>query len=360
MEASATTILARGFQLLSTWQLKAALTAFDDAQELGADADECAGGRWRTFMLLGDMEAAWREADAIRSRGNPDPHRVWDGSSLDGKRVIVRCLHGFGDTIQMIRFVPQLMSMASFVILEVQPRLIPLLSHLPFLKRERLQVSTWGEHAEFHTPPWDIQIEIMEVPYALRVTRAELPANACYLQVAKSEIARVQEEMGPELVPRVGLVWTAGKWNPDRAIPFQQLRPLLRSPAEFWSLVDPEDYAELGPSAAAFPIRDAGRLGAGISGLTATIAALDLLITTDTLAAHLAGAMGVPVWVLLPYCADWRWMQEDEPPWYPSMLLFRQPKLGDWLDVVSRVDAKLQPFLLGESSHGKVFPRGIK
>ncbi len=355
MQAFAMSSLARGFELLSTSHFEAALTAFNTAQDLGADADECSGGRWRSFMLLGEMEAAWKETDAIRSRGNPDPHRFWDGSSLEGKRLIVRCLHGYGDTIQMIRFIPKLLSVARCVILEVQPRLVPLLRSLPFLKRESLEIITWGDDAPATPPRWDIQIEIMEVPYVLRTTRAELPVNTRYLEVSESEITKTFEEMGQSLLPRVGLVWTAGEWNPDRAMPFQQMRRLLRAPVEFWSLVDSGDYAKVLASDATCPMRDSSGLGEGIAGLRTVISALSLVITTDTLAAHLAGAMGVPVWVLLPYSADWRWMRGDRSPWYPSMELFRQERPGNWEEVIGGVETALRTELLkGLSPWGSV------
>ena len=342
MQASAPATLAEGLELLSAWQLEAALATFTAAEEQGADADECAGGRWRTFMLLGDMEAAWKETDAIRSRGNPDPHRFWDGSSLRGKRLIVRCLHGFGDTIQMVRFIPQLLSLARCVVLEVQPRLLPLLSDMPFLKREGLELITWGEHAPLAPPQWDIQIEIMEVPYALRTTRAELPANTRYLKASQDEITQVREDMGRSSTPRVGIVWTAGEWNPERAIPFQQIRPLLKDSADFWSLANSDAYASALASESTCSLKDCNALSEGISGLTAVISTLSLVVTTDTLAAHIAGALGVPVWVLLPYAADWRWMRGETSPWYPSMKLFRQREPGNWPELIGRVDTALQ------------------
>ena len=350
MDASALATLAEGYELLSTGQLDAALRAFTEAEEFGADADECAGGRWRASMLLGDMEAAWRETDAIRARGIPDLHRFWNGSSPDGQRIIVRCLHGFGDTIQMIRFVPQLLSMTTCVILEVQPRLVPLLNSISFLRRDGLEIITWGENAPSVPPPWDLQIEIMELPYVLRTTQAELPGNTCYLDISADEIIRISEAMGQSQRSRIGLVWTAGKWNPERAIPFEQLRPLLHAPFEFWSLVDSEDFTGARASETMYPLRDSNTLSEGISGLTAVISRLDLVITSDTLAAHIAGALGVPVWVLLPYSADWRWMRGETSPWYPSMKLFRQRESGNWPEVIGRIDTALQTSSLRDIS----------
>ena len=342
----AATLLARAFASLSARHLEIALALFYAAQESGADADECSGGRWLAFMLLGDMESAWKETDAIRARGRPDPHQFWNGSPIFGKRLIIRCLHGYGDTIQMLRFVPRLLTQSSKVILEVQPRLLALLQTLPFLNRDRLQIVTWGESVALDATNWDLQVEIMEIPHLLRTTYCELPIATAYLQNSASEIGTLLEQPPPSVLQRVGLVWTAGGWNPDRAIPWEQISPLLRLPAEFWSLVDAQDYAKLFASEAGSRVLDASRYGEGILGLSKAISTLSLVITTDTLAAHLAGALGVCTWVLTPYAADWRWMMDDKSPWYPSMLLFRQTSPGDWRGVIKRVGMALEEELL--------------
>ena len=345
-ELSAASSLAMAFELLSDRRCELALVHFYVAQSLGADADECSGGRWHAFMLLGDMESAWKETDAIRARGRPDPHQFWDGTPILGKRLIIRCLHGYGDTIQMLRFVPRLLTITSKVILEVQPRLVPLLRTVPFPDRERLQIVTWGDGRPKDEPSWDIQIEIMEVPYLLRTGYWEMPVAVDYLQAPTDERALMSDQLRPNVPPRIGLVWTAGEWNPDRAIPHEQFFSLLGLPAEFWSLVDAQEYARTSPSKFRRNIPDASRYSEGILGLATAISTLSLLITTDTLAAHLAGALGVCAWVLVPYAADWRWMTGNKSPWYPSVLLFRQTAPGDWRGVIERVETALRERLL--------------
>ncbi len=101
-------LVPRGEELLSARRLSEALDLFRRAESCGPPADRCAAGRWMVYMLLGDFELAWRESEAIRRRGDPDPHRFWEGESLRGRRVILRCLHGFGDTVQFLRYVPRL------------------------------------------------------------------------------------------------------------------------------------------------------------------------------------------------------------------------------------------------------------
>jgi ADP-heptose:LPS heptosyltransferase len=147
--------------------------------------------------------------------------------------------------------------------------------------------------------------------------------------------------MGASCGPRVGLVWACGAWNPQRSIPFPLLKSLLALEGiEFWNLQG--DAAAL--DAHGLPIRDAAAVcGEGLLPLAATIADLDLVITPDTLAAHLAGALGKPAWVMLQYAADWRWMLDrEDTPWYPTLRLFRQASQGDWPSVVDAVRNALQ------------------
>ena len=287
-------------------------------------------------MLDGDFEAAWRESDAIRLRGAPDPHRFWNGESIERKRLIVRCLHGLGDAVQMLRYAPLLNAVAESAVFEVPPSLLPIAKHFKGIS----QVVTWGEQAPQQPVPWDVAVEVMELPYLFRSTFAELPISCNYFVPPEKLVAHVDGCMGRRKAPRVGVVWAAGEWNRERSLPERLLRDLLALPGlEFWSLQGGEAAA----SAAVYGLRDAGVLcGAGLLPLAATIANLDLVLTVDTLAAHLAGAMGARVWLLLQHAADWRWMARgQDTPWYPSMRLFRQPASGDWEGVVRAVSAAL-------------------
>lgn len=336
-------VFANALKLLESRDLASAQTAFAEAERLGADPDECSAGRWETCMLRGDMGGAWVETDAIRTRGRPDPHRFWDGSDVRGKRVMVRSLHGFGDTIQMLRYFPALLAKAKRVIFEVPPSLLSLVTCLPLALDAKFDVITWGEQAPELAPLWDIQIEITELPYLFRTQVGDLPIFNEYLQVPQTEVTRVAERMGSTEQRRVGVVWTAGDWNPERAVDPQLLRSIMTVEAEFWSLVHGTHTREAEEAGIWHRMHDAERNGQGIVPMAATIANLDLVITTDTMAAHLAGAIGRPVWVLLHYAADWRWMWgRTTSPWYPSMRLFRQPSPGDWQTVVAEIEAALR------------------
>ena len=287
-------------------------------------------------MLGGEFAAAWRESDLIRMRNTPDPHRFWNGESIKGKRVIVRGLHGLGDSVQMLRYAPALNALAASVVFELPGHMLALARCFNGVNR----AITWGEDSPSEPVQWDIQIEVMELPYVFRTTLTELPIQTGYLELLPEIIEQSAQDMGPKTKPRVGLVWAAGAWNPERAVPINALRPLMaRQGIEFWSI----QGGDAARDARVLGIRDAAEsCGAGLLPLAAAIEQMDLVITVDTLAAHLAGALGKQVWVMLQYAADWRWMTaREDSPWYPTMRLFRQRTPGDWGSVVSAISDSL-------------------
>ncbi|MGI4828022.1 MAG: glycosyltransferase family 9 protein [Janthinobacterium lividum] len=330
-------LIQRAEAAIANEELAEAVRLADAAEHAGAEPDRCAGNRWMAHMLGGDFHAAWRESDAIRGRGAPDPHRFWTGEELRGKRVILRSLHGFGDAVQMFRFLPRLQALASHLIVEVPPRLMELAPYFDGMG----EVITWGDHAPTEPPAWDVQIEVMELPYLLGVSTADLEPTQGYLHLPASLKAEVEAVMGPKQRPRVGVVWTAGIWNPSRSISAAVVQELSHvQDVEFWDL---EHRQELGTETSAFEgWRDASACGDGILRLAAVIQAMDLMITVDTLAAHLAGALGIPCFLLLQNRADWRWMaRRTDSPWYPSLRLYRQSAPGDWIGLVAQVTADI-------------------
>jgi hypothetical protein len=284
-------------------------------------------------MRRGEFEAAWAISDAVlrRRAGVPCWHLprhlqyVWDGTPLAGQRVLVRCYHGLGDTIQFIRYMPRLKALAAAVYVWAQPALLPLL--------HTMQGS--GQVLALHdgTPDvaYDVDVEVMELPHVFRTTLATIPAEIPYLHVEPAPLLR-QGQLA------VGLAWRAGEWDARRSIPFVLLKPLWDVPGIKWYIL------QRGPGltewCAGFGILP------GASNLCEEahfIRALDLVISVDTMPAHLAGALGVPVWTLLPVQADWRWMEDrDDSPWYPTMRLFRQGQDGAWEPVITHVAAALK------------------
>jgi len=274
-------------------------------------------------MRSGDWTSAWAVSDAVLQQraGAPDWHKprhlqaVWDGTALAGRRVLVRCYHGLGDTIQFIRFVPRLRAIATEVTVWAPPALLPLLGTMPGIGR-LLPLHDGTPDVEF-----DVDIEVMELAHLFRPTPATLPAQVPYLFPAK---AAQRREPGLN----VGLVWQAGSWDNSRSIPVALLRPLSAVPGVTLHIMQRHAaYPGFGLASGADDILEAARI----------MTAFDLLISVDSMPAHLAGALGLPVWTLLARHADWRWMEgREDTPWYPTMRLLRQPYPGDWRAVVAR------------------------
>ncbi|HEU4629268.1 MAG TPA: hypothetical protein VFS08_05960, partial [Gemmatimonadaceae bacterium] len=296
--------------------------------------DDPARDPWTHHMLRGDFEAAWVVSDRVlRERaGAPTWHlprhlqSLWDGSPLTGRRVLVRCYHGLGDTIQFVRFLPRLRAQAAEVTLWAQPALLPLLRTARGV--DRLLPLHDGTPQVDH----DADVEIMELAHVFRVTPRGIPRRVPYLHAPPAPLVRDDGL-------HVGVVWQSGGWNAERrTIPCRLLAPLAAIP-------DVTLHAlQRGP-----PLDDWPAAFGPVSGSDDVLAAagvmraLDLVLTVDSFPAHLAGALGVPVWTLLHAECDWRWMATGRrSPWYPTMRLFRQPTPGAWEPVIAAVAAALR------------------
>jgi hypothetical protein len=333
--------LDRADALLRQRRVRKALEYFHLAEQQGFDRNRCASGRWTACMLAGQFAAAWKESDAIRHREAPDLCSFCQDTIPRGKRLIVRCLHGLGDAVQFLRYASRLRALTSRLIIEVAPRMVDLARCIAGVE----EVIPWGQLEGNGPRNWDSQVEVMELPYVFRTVMDDLPVANNYIAMPPAEIARARRIVGSSPTPRIGVVWSCGEWNLSRSIPLRLLRPLLeRSDCHFWNLqggIVRTQWSELWRSST---LRDAQELcDGGLLPLAAIISQLDLVITVDTLAAHLAGAMNIPVWIMLQHEADWRWMlSREDSPWYPSMRLFRQTRQGAWADVVAKVEQALE------------------
>lgn len=341
---STSNILSHAERLLEERRLPEAVSLFHCAEAANCDPDRCAAGRWMASMLAGDFEAGWRECDSIRQRAMPDPNRFWQGEDLTGKRIIIRCLHGFGDAVQLLRYVSLVKAVATYVIVECAPPMVELVHCIHGID----EVITWGPGAPVSTPVWDVQLELMELPYIFRSTLASLPPITDYLQVPAAQHSYGQRVLGTDSRIRVGVVWTSGEWNPTRSLPLDSLLSVLdRSECQFWNLQGGATRKQWQGLVRPANLRDHPALDhGGVLRLAGIAAQLDLIISVDTLAAHLAGSLHIPCFLMLPYAADWRWMVDrEDSPWYPSLRLFRQPKPGDWAGVVRQIDRLLDEWL---------------
>jgi hypothetical protein len=302
---------------------------------------------WLQAMACGDFEAAWHQTDRLevpRRAGrripglDPASYLRWDGTPLRGQRVLIRCLHGLGDTVQFVRYLPEIRRLAADVVTLAQPALLPLLETTPELGEI---INGWTDAPP---PPHTVEVEIMELPYLFRSHAANLPAQVPYLNT--KGIAAASSLTVPRLPAHschIGLVWAASSWDSSRSLPLAALAPLQLPGIEFHSLQQdllPEDLAN-----SPLPLHPLAHQTSAILDAAAAMLQLDLIITVDTLAAHLAGALGRPVWLLLQHHADWRWQRTgDSSPWYPTMRLFRQPSPGDWISLIQQMAHALKDF----------------
>ena len=350
----------RGEALFLLRRLDEALNAHAAATRLamraGADRGAAMSGLvpgdfgWMSHMLRGDFESAWRLADADRNRrrragitGADWPRHmrpVWDGAALAGARVLVRCYHGLGDTIQFARYLPLLAERAALVRVEAQPELIPLLRTCPAMSISwRWETGTIRRRGSGATPR--STLPSCRMPFA--PTLGTIPAAIPYLSVRPERLQEAARRLGAVSGPwRVGLVWAAGAWKPERSVPLDRLARLAEIPGVVLvNLQRGPEYRNWRETPGLLPMIEVFDSDA-IADTAATIAALDLVVTVDTMVAHLAGALGAPVWLMLHFAADWRWLLDrSDSPWYPTMRLFRQKRPGDWDAIVAEITTAL-------------------
>jgi hypothetical protein len=277
------------------------------------------------------------------------PQNRWHGEpGIEGRRILLHAEAGLGNTIQFVRYAPLVATLGATVLLAVQPELKPLLTGMPGVESVHGPLGAW--------PEFDLHCPLMSLPMAFATTEQTIPRQVPYLAVDPDAIASWQTILpapaGAQGL-RIGLVW-AGASRPQqphaaaidrrRSMALAQMAPLGGVPGNvFVSL-------QLGPAAAQietapFPLLDVAARLTDFAETAALVEALDLIIAVDTAVAHLAGALGKPVWLLSRHDACWRWGRDrDDSPWYPTMRLFRQTTPGDWAGVMERVAASLPGF----------------
>ncbi len=291
-------------------------------------------------LLSGRFETAWDgwehrfAAGAVPDRTTGRPR--WHGEPLNGRTLLIQAEQGFGDTIQFLRFIQPL---DGPVVFEAQPRLAHLLGFNP----PPAQIMRAGDPL----PPHDLVCPLMSLPAIARITEATIPVPIPYVSASPEAIARWAERIGPAGF-RIGIAWqgnAARREDIGRSPRLDHFLPLATVPnTRLISLQKDSGFEQLTPDMPVetlSPDFDAGP--DGFIDTAAVMASLDLIITSDTAIAHLAGAMGRPVWVVLKTVPDWRWMLgRTDSPWYPTMRLFRQTTRGDWAPVFTAIRAALE------------------
>jgi len=296
------------------------------------------------LLMQGDFSRGWLEHEwRWRCPNFPSARcdfaqRQWDGSELAGRRILLHAEQGFGDTIQFVRYAPLVAARGGQVILACPPELHRLLNDLSGI--------TGAIAFDAPLPPFDVHCPLLSLPLAFGTTLPSVPRAVPYLHGHAAELARWQRELAGDRHFKVGLVW-AGKSthanDRNRSLPLSALAPLARiSGVSFYSLQKGAAAEQAKTPPAGMTLIDHTNELHDFADTAGLIAQLDLIISVDTAVVHLAGALGKPVWTLLPFVADWRWLLErSDSPWYPTMRLFRQPAVGDWSNVVEQVSVAL-------------------
>jgi tetratricopeptide (TPR) repeat protein len=263
---------------------------------------------------------------------------IWKGEELRGRRILLYTRQGLGDVIHFIRYAPMVASRGGKLVVACKAELRRLLQAQPAIEQVVLNTDP--------LPAVDVQCALLSLPHIFSTAHDSIPATTPYLSVDAALRRRWQARLEQEPAGfKVGLNWAGNpqpRRNRKRSIGLSAMAPLSATQARFYSLQKGDASGEALNPPAGMRLVDWTADLRDLAETAALIANLDLVITCDTSVAHLAGALGVPVWVGLPFAPDWRWMLgRSDSPWYPMMRLFRQPRPGDWATVLSEMAAEL-------------------
>ncbi|AOZ03245.1 hypothetical protein BKK81_29550 [Cupriavidus sp. USMAHM13] len=332
-----------GVALAELHRFDEALRLFKKALQLDPNNAGARANRASTNLLLGQFEHGWREYE-WRWRSGAQPHHglsgePWLGDKpLAGKTLLLHSEQGFGDTLQFVRYVERLAGSGATLVLRVQDALCTLLEGYAGV------AAVIGRSEPL--PPYDYHCPLMSLPLALWKAAPQIPDRVPYLQADPARRAEWTSWLGPRARPRVGIAWAGSATNlndRNRSMRLQDWAPLLAAPADFIALQKDPRPGDLAAWQELPALRDAAPGLHAFRDTAALVAELDLVICVDTAVAHLAGALGKPAWILLPFTPDWRWqLARGDSPWYPGTRLFRQPRRGDWASVMAQVQAALR------------------
>jgi tetratricopeptide (TPR) repeat protein len=339
-------LINKGNVLADRHKFEFALSNYAEAAATEAMRPEAKWCQSLVRLRLGQFAQGWREFEWRWQQASWAPQRrnfierLWLGREpLAGRTILLHAEQGFGDTLQFVRYAKLVAGLGPIVLLEVQSSLKPLLSNVAGVA----QTLARGDPL----PPFDLHCPLMSLPLAFGTSLGSIPAEAPYLHAPADRLARWRDRLGEKRSLRVGIAWAGSalhKNNHQRSIALDRFAALLAAPEiEFVSVqkdIAPADAAIL--SGHANVIHIGGELH-DFADTAAVISYLDLVVSADTSVVHLAGALGRPVWVLVPFSPDFRWLLgREDSPWYPTARLFRQPRLGDWESVIARVQDDLK------------------
>jgi tetratricopeptide (TPR) repeat protein len=335
----------RGNVLRELRRHDAALESYRKALALRPDYADVRLNEALTLLRLGDLaegfrgyEWRWMRPD-VAALQRPFAQPLWLGQApLRDRTILLHAEQGFGDTIQFVRYAGLVARRGANVVLEVQPALAALMAGLPGVSA----VVGRGEPL----PPFDLHCPLLSLPLAFATDLATIPADVPYLTAPCDRVAKWRDRLPRDERPQVGIAWAGSasyRLDAGRSLSLGRLAPLWSDPDIRWVSIQREPRAADAAILAVHP--EILHVGAGLEDFAdtaAVISMLDAVVAIDTSVAHLAGAMGKPVFIMLPYSPDFRWMLDcDDSPWYPTARLIRQDRRGDWDGVVARVHREL-------------------
>jgi tetratricopeptide (TPR) repeat protein len=349
----------RGNTLLDMGRVDDALHAHELAVEREPQHSGAQYNLALTRLRLGDWQRGWPAYEArwhfreVHRRPRSFRQPRWRGEPLEGSRILLHAEQGLGDTIQFCRFATLVVARGGFPILQVQGPVERLLRTMAIVRAGNAEVSRLGNRLSDPMDDFDLECPLLSLPAVFETEVDSVPWPGPYLaaepepELAQAKVSAIPNTRNESL--RVGLAWAGNpryKADRQRSMALDTLRPLLRLPGIQWISLQKGPAAE---QISALPgdveLFDGASRDRDLADAAALIDTLDLVISTDTSIAHLAGAMAKPVWILLPHLADWRWMQEVETtPWYPTARLLRQASAGDWSGPINRAISDLTQF----------------
>ena len=316
-----------------------ALANFDHAIKLSPDHSLAHWNKALLLLVRGDfqqgwIEHEWRWKSVIKGSARNFPQPLWLGDkSLMNKTIFLYSEQGFGDTIQFCRYIKFIAKLGAKIILEVEPALVDLLSGLEGVN----QIITKGDPI----PNFDFQCPLLSLPLAFKTTIETIPAPSRYIQANKEKVNAWKMKLGEKSKLRIGIVWNGSLFHNNdhnRSINFSEIIPLLSPSYEYICLQKSIRTLDEIALKGGVNIKFFGDELQDFSDTAALCELMDLVISVDTSIAHLAGALGIPTWILLPHHADWRWLLDRrDSPWYPSVTLYRQKSEGDWKTLIAEL-----------------------
>lgn len=336
---------SRGLIVSELGRQEEALACYDRAVELDPNHVQAVRNRSLLRLLMGDFERGLAEFET-RWGGKGLPARpfsqpLWDGSPLNGRRILIHAEQGLGDTLQFVRFLPLVKARGGTTILACQKPLLKLLANAPGVDELAAQVEKVSD-----LPPFDVHAPLMSLPHLLGTTLQTIPADVPYLHPDPALVERWGAEIRALPGFKIGVAWQGSpKYRRDRlrSVPLERFGPLAELPGvQLVNLQKGTGREQLTEFARRDSVVDFGdrvdQEAGPFMDTAAILPHLDLVVATDSALVHLAGALGVPVSMPTPFVPDWRWLLgRKDSPWYPTVRLFRQTRPGDWDGVFERI-----------------------